>query len=56
MVKMKKDGKKYEIAEHRVEKLLKRGFTMVIDTPEPKDVLTEQTEMSTNTKFNKGDA
>lgn len=34
MIRMKKDKKEYDIAEHRVEKLLKRGYTLVQDTPE----------------------
>tara|TARA_R110000851_G_scaffold211412_2_gene363976 strand:+ start:2207 stop:2377 length:171 start_codon:yes stop_codon:yes gene_type:complete len=43
MVKMTKDNKEYDIAEARVEKLLKRGFSLVKeDTPEAEDVESDQ--------------
>ncbi len=42
MVKMIKDGKEYDIAEARVEKLLKRGFELVTDTPDTKVVDNDQ--------------
>lgn len=45
MVKMKKNGKKYDIAPERVDKLLKRGYTLVKDTPAPKDVETDHEDL-----------
>ena len=44
MVKMQKQDKVYEIAEHRVEKLLKRGFQLVDDTPEVSEDVTSDQE------------
>lgn len=48
MVKMTKDKVEYDIAESRVEKLLKRGFALVTDTPEPKDVVKDQVDLEIN--------
>lgn len=45
MVQMLKDGKTYEIDDHRVEKLLKRGFELVEDTPDPEDVKPDQEDL-----------
>lgn len=46
MVKMSKDGKTIEISPERVEKLLKRGFALVTDTPAPEDVDTVHEEQN----------
>lgn len=41
MVKMKKDKKTYDIAEERVEKLLKRGFKLVTVKKEKEEKLSQ---------------
>jgi hypothetical protein len=48
MVKMIKDGKEYDIAEARVEKLLKRGFEVVTDTPAPSEDVNEEDQIANN--------
>ncbi len=45
MSKMYKDGKEYEIDEARVEKLLKRGWSLVEDTPDPEDVKPDHDDL-----------
>ena len=48
MVKMTKDNKEYDIAEHRVKKLLKRGFKLVQGTPDTQVVDNDQEDHKQN--------